>query len=101
MASRSSACYTPVTATCTRCFLYDGSKPGEKEKVEEASMGVLRICAALGGTVSGEHGIGVEKLEAMHYVFGENDLRVQRLVKDAFDPEGLCNPGKVLPAQER
>ncbi len=83
------------------CFLYDGSKPGEKEKVEEASMGVLRICAALGGTVSGEHGIGVEKLEAMHYVFGENDLRVQRLVKDAFDPEGLCNPGKVLPAQQR
>jgi glycolate dehydrogenase FAD-linked subunit len=83
------------------CFLYDGSMPGEKEKVEEASMGVLRICAALGGTVSGEHGIGVEKLEAMHYVFGPNDLRVQRLVKDAFDPEGLCNPGKVLPAQER
>jgi len=83
------------------CFLYDGSKPGEKQKVEEASMGVLRICAALGGTVSGEHGIGVEKLEAMHYVFDENDLRVQRLVKDAFDPEGLCNPGKVLPAQER
>ena len=61
-------------------------------------MGVLRICAALGGTVSGEHGIGVEKLEAMRYVFGENDLRVQRLVKDVFDPEGLCNPGKVLPA---
>jgi glycolate oxidase len=83
------------------CFLYDGSKPGEKEKVEEASMGVLRICAALGGTVSGEHGIGVEKLEAMRYVFGENDLRVQWLVKDAFDPEGLCNPGKVLPAEVR
>ena len=62
-------------------------------------MEVLRICAALGGTVSGEHGIGVEKLEAMHYVFSENDLRAQRLVKDAFDPEGLCNPGKVLPAR--
>jgi glycolate dehydrogenase FAD-linked subunit len=83
------------------CFLYDGRQPGERERVEEASMGVLRICAALGGTVSGEHGIGVEKLEAMHYVFGENDLRAQRLVKDAFDPEGLCNPGKVLPAEER
>ena len=80
------------------CFLYDGSRTGEKEKVEEASMGVLRICAALGGTVSGEHGIGVEKLEAMRYVFGENDLRMQRLVKDVFDPQGLCNPGKVLPA---
>ena len=80
------------------CFLYDGNTPGEKEKVEEASMGVLRICAALGGTVSGEHGIGVEKLEAMRYVFGENELRAQRLLKDVFDPEGLCNPGKVLPA---
>ena len=81
------------------CFLYDGKEPGVKEKVEEASMGVLRVCAALGGTVSGEHGIGVEKLEAMHYVFSENDLRAQRLVKNAFDPENLCNPGKVLPAE--
>jgi glycolate oxidase len=81
------------------CFLYDGRRPGQKEKVEEASMGVLRICASLGGTVSGEHGIGVEKLEAMHLVFGENDLRVQRMVKQAFDPEGLCNPGKVLPGE--
>lgn len=80
------------------CFLYDGRQPGEKEKVEEASMGVLRICASLGGTVSGEHGIGVEKLEAMHLVFGVNDLRAQRMVKQAFDPGGLCNPGKVLPA---
>jgi FAD/FMN-containing dehydrogenase len=51
----------------------------------------------LGGTVSGEHGIGIEKLEAMHFVFDDNDLRAQALVKDAFDPEGLCNPGKVLP----
>jgi len=79
------------------CFLYDGTKPGEKEKAEAASMEVLRICAELGGTVSGEHGIGVEKLEAMPLVFSENDLRAQRFVKDAFDPCGLCNPGKVLP----
>ena len=80
------------------CFLYDGTKPGEKEKAEEAGMEVLRICAELGGTVSGEHGIGVEKLAAMPLVFSENDLRAQRFVKDAFDPRGLCNPGKVLPA---
>ena len=81
-------------------FLYDDREPGAKEKVVEASMGVLRICASLGGTVSGEHGIGVEKLEAMHYVFGANELRVQRLLKDAYDPENLCNPGKVLPATD-
>jgi glycolate dehydrogenase FAD-linked subunit len=80
------------------CFLYDGKVPGAKERVEEASMEVLRVCAALGGTVSGEHGIGVEKLRAMHYVFGAGELRAQRLLKDVFDPEDLCNPGKVLPA---
>ncbi len=79
-------------------FLYDGSIPGAKENVEGASMTVLRICAALGGTVSGEHGIGAEKIEAMRYVFGESEFRAQRLLKDAYDPENLCNPGKVLPA---
>jgi len=82
------------------CFLYDGAKPGEKEKVEEASMDVLRICAELGGTVSGEHGIGVEKLPAMPFVFSDDDLRAQGFVKVAFDPRGLCNPGKLLPARE-
>jgi glycolate oxidase len=81
-------------------FLYDEREPGAKETAEEASLGVLRICASLGGTVSGEHGIGVEKLEAMHYVFGEDELRVQRLLKDAYDPDNLCNPGKVLPATD-
>ena len=80
------------------CFLYDGAKPGEKEKAEAAGMEVLRICAELGGTVSGEHGIGVEKLAAMPLVFSEDDLRAQWFVKDAFDPRGLCNPGKLLPA---
>jgi hypothetical protein len=62
-----------------------------------AGMEVLQVCADLGGTVSGEHGIGIEKLDAMRMVFSENDLRAQRFVKEAFDPQGLCNPGKVLP----
>jgi glycolate oxidase subunit GlcD len=79
-------------------FLYDGKEPGAAHNAEEAAMAVLRICASLGGTVSGEHGIGLEKIEAMHYVFTENELRAQRLLKDAFDPQNLCNPGKVLPA---
>jgi glycolate oxidase len=79
-------------------FLYDGKVPGAAHNAEEAAMDVLRICASLGGTVSGEHGIGLEKIEAMHYVFGESELRAQRLLKDAFDPQGRCNPGKVLPA---
>lgn len=80
------------------CFLYDGADEEAKRKAEEASMAVLRICADLGGTVSGEHGIGVEKLEAMHFVFGADDLRAQWFVKEVFDPRGLCNPGKLLPA---
>jgi glycolate oxidase len=79
-------------------FLFDEREPGAQEKAEAASLAVLRICAELGGTISGEHGIGLEKLAAMRLVFGENELRVQRLLKDAYDPENLCNPGKVLPA---
>jgi glycolate oxidase len=79
-------------------FLYDGRDPAAAHSAEEASMEVLRICADLGGTVSGEHGIGIEKIAAMRYVFGEDELRAQRLLKDAWDPENLCNPGKVLPA---
>jgi FAD/FMN-containing dehydrogenase len=62
-----------------------------------AGMEVLQVCVELGGTVSGEHGIGIEKLDAMRLVFDDNDLRAQAFVKEAFDPLGLCNPGKVLP----
>jgi len=62
-------------------------------------MEVLRICAGLGGTVSGEHGIGVEKLEAMRFAFSDDDLRAMWFVKEVFDPRGLCNPGKLLPAR--
>ena len=83
------------------CFLYDGADEERKQAAKEASMMVLRICAALGGTVSGEHGIGIEKLDAMNLVFSENDLRAQWLVKEAFDPLNLCNPGKLLPPASR
>ena len=80
-------------------FLYEARDPDQKRRAEAAGLDFLRICAELGGTISGEHGIGVEKLEAMHLIFGENDLRAQGFVKDAFDPRGLCNPGKVLPVR--
>ncbi len=78
-------------------LLFDSRNEEDKKKVMAAGMEVLQVCADLGGTVSGEHGIGIEKLEAMHMVFDDNDLRAQGFVKDAFDPRGLCNPGKVLP----
>jgi len=77
--------------------LFDDRDEARKKNAEAASMDILRMCVELGGTVSGEHGIGIEKLEAMHLVFDHNDLRAQAFVKDVFDPEGLCNPGKVLP----
>jgi FAD/FMN-containing dehydrogenase len=77
-------------------LLFDSRDPADREKVTAAGMEVLKVCADLGGTVSGEHGIGVEKLAALPLVFTENDLRVQELVKAAFDPKGLANPGKLL-----
>ena len=78
-------------------LLFDSRKEEDKKRVMAAGMAVLQVCADLGGTVSGEHGIGIEKLGAMRMVFDDNDLRAQGYVKEAFDPLGLCNPGKVLP----
>ena len=77
-------------------LLFDSRDPADREKVMAAGMEVLKVCADLGGTVSGEHGIGVEKLAALPLVFSENDLEAQGWVKDAFDPRGMANPGKLL-----
>jgi glycolate dehydrogenase FAD-linked subunit len=77
-------------------LLFDSRNPADRQKVTAAGMEVLKICADLGGTVSGEHGIGVEKLAALPLVFTETDLKAQGLVKDAFDPKGMANPGKLL-----
>jgi glycolate oxidase len=79
-------------------LLFDSRDEENRQRVMAAAMEMLQACADLGGTVSGEHGVGIEKLGAMHMVFNENDIRAQRYVKEAFDPQGLCNPGKVLPA---
>ncbi|MCF8061573.1 MAG: FAD-binding protein [Deltaproteobacteria bacterium] len=78
-------------------ILFDERVEGELERVKAASSEILKICAEAGGTISGEHGIGLEKLEEMHFVFSEGDLAVMRQVKKAFDPKGLLNPGKVVP----
>ncbi len=77
--------------------LFDDRVPSQRENAETVNMEILAACVDLGGTISGEHGIGVEKLDAMHMVFSEDDLRAQRLVKEAFDPQDLSNPGKLLP----
>jgi glycolate oxidase len=79
-------------------LLFDSRKDEDKRRVKAAGMEILQMCAELGGTVSGEHGIGIEKIPAMHFVFNEDDLRAQRYVKNAFDPDGVSNPQKVIPA---
>lgn len=80
-------------------FLFDDRDPEDREKVLAAGLEVLQLCAEMGGTVSGEHGIGLEKASAMTLVYNESDMKAQEWVKEAFDPDDLCNPGKVLPSR--
>jgi glycolate oxidase len=78
-------------------ILFDERDEGELQRVQKAASEILKICADAGGTISGEHGIGVEKIKEMPLVFSESDLEAMRQVKTAFDPEGILNPGKILP----
>jgi glycolate oxidase len=70
---------------------------GETERAEELSGRIAELCVELGGSLSGEHGIGTDKACSMPKMFGEEDLATMRRVRSAFDPAGICNPGKVLP----
>jgi glycolate oxidase len=78
-------------------ILFDERDEDQMQRVLKATSEILKICADAGGTISGEHGIGIEKLKEMSFVFSENDLNVMRQVKKAFDPDGILNPGKVVP----
>ena len=82
-------------------ILYDANKPGELEKTEEFGSRILLACVELGGVLTGEHGVGVEKRDLMGAMFNEEDLNQQQRVKCAFDPDGLLNPGKVFPELHR
>jgi glycolate oxidase len=82
-------------------ILYDANIPGELEKTEEFGAEILRLCVKVGGVLSGEHGIGVEKRDLMPAMFSEIDLNQQQRVKCAFDAKGLLNPGKVFPQLHR
>ena len=75
--------------------------PGTLERVLQASEEIVRLCVEAGGSLSGEHGIGLEKRDFMPLVFSEDDLTAQACVRAAFDPEGRMNPHKVLPAGAR
>ena len=78
-------------------ILYDANKPGEMDKAEAFGADILRTCVELGGVLTGEHGVGVEKRDLMPAMFTEIDLNQQQRLKCAFDEEGLLNPGKVFP----
>lgn len=82
-------------------ILFDANRPGELELAEEFGNDILRNCVALGGVLTGEHGVGVEKRDLMGEMFTEEDLKQQQRVKCAFDPAHLLNPGKVFPVLHR
>jgi glycolate oxidase len=77
--------------------LYNDAVPGEKEKAEAVSGAILDACLAHGGSITGEHGVGVDKSRYMPQMFGPADLDTMQLIRCAFDPASLCNPGKVFP----
>jgi glycolate oxidase len=78
-------------------IVFDRRHPGVLEKVHAAGQAIIEACVRAGGSLSGEHGIGLEKRDAMPLVFGPADLEAQAWLRTAFDPAGLCNPEKVLP----
>jgi glycolate oxidase len=82
-------------------ILYDANIPGELEKAESFGSDILRLCVAVGGVLTGEHGVGVEKRDLMPEMFNQIDLDQQMRVKCAFDPNHLLNPGKVFPQLRR
>ena len=82
-------------------ILYDANVPGELERTEAFGAKILKLCVEVGGVLTGEHGVGVEKRDLMPAMFSEIDLNQQQRVKCAFDAKGLLNPGKVFPALHR
>jgi glycolate oxidase len=82
-------------------ILYDANVPGELDKAEGFGADILRLCVKVGGVLTGEHGVGVEKRDLMGEMFNAVDLDIQMKVKVAFDPQALLNPGKVFPNLHR
>lgn len=82
-------------------ILFDASVPGEVEKAEELGGKILELCVAVGGCITGEHGVGVEKLRQMPAQFSDHELEQFHRIKSAFDPAGILNPGKGVPVLKR
>ncbi len=82
-------------------ILYDANRPGELEKAEAFGGAILELCVAHGGTITGEHGVGMEKINQMCVQFRETELEQFHAVKRAWDPRGILNPGKAIPTLHR
>jgi glycolate oxidase len=82
-------------------ILYDANQPGQLERAEAFGADILKLCVEVGGVLTGEHGVGVEKRDLMPVMFSESDLNQQQRLKCAFDGSGLLNPGKVFPTLYR
>jgi glycolate oxidase len=83
------------------CIFYDANQPGELERAEEFGGRILEICVEVGGTITGEHGVGIEKLRQMCVQFRAPEIAAFHEVKRAFDPAGILNPGKAVPSLKR
>ena len=82
-------------------ILYDANNPGELERTEELGGKILELCVEVGGTITGEHGVGIEKIRQMCVQFDKDELEQFMAVKRAFDPKELLNPGKGVPTPRR
>jgi glycolate oxidase len=78
-------------------ILFDGRVPGALEKAEELAGEILRLCLRLGGSITGEHGVGMEKRDYLPEMFTPTDIEVMHRLHRAIDPKGLSNPGKMFP----
>ena len=77
---------------------FDGRDADQVSRVEKASKEIMQLCVSVGGSITGEHGVGLDKLESMRLIFSDIDLEMMLAVRDVFNPAGLCNPGKVIPS---
>jgi glycolate oxidase len=81
--------------------LFDARKPGETEKALAAGSECLQACANVGGSITGEHGVGIEKREEMRFIFTDEEIIAQTNIRDVFNPKNLLNAGKLFPTPGR
>ena len=79
--------------------MFDERDKDETDRVLKAATEILKACADAGGTISGEHGVGMEKLKETAFIFSEYDLEFARQIHKALDPDDIINPGKMVPAE--